>query len=144
MSVINPLLQKPLIVLQELNTKNMFIEVDQAIYAKVLDSTFKMNVNYLTLFQNFSQEYQVFTLQMYYYFENSGFINSLFYSGCRREGTIINALTGGEVKHGIQLYKFMCEAIFCNKLPYRTSNQKIILRVELQPWNTPLACTNTE
>lgn len=144
MSVINPLLQKPLLVLQELNTKNMFIEVDQAIYAKVLDSMFKMNVNYLTLFQNFSQEYQVFTLQMYYCFENSGFINSLFYSGCSGEGTIINALRGGEVKHGIQLYKFICEAIFRNKLPYRTSNQKIILRVELQPWNTPLACTNIE
>ncbi len=113
MGVIHAIIDRALIIIEELGLEKMFLEVDQAIYAKVLDAMFKMDADGSDIFTKLIPRMGGFHLTMcmlktiYSRFKDSGLITWLVYSGCGGEGTITNALKGGDVKHAIQLHKMM-------------------------------------
>lgn len=98
--------------------------MDQAIYSKVLDAMFKMDFEGSDIFTKLIPRMGGFHVIMcmlktiYSRFKDSGLITWLVYSGCGGEGTITNALKGGDVKHAIHLHKLMYEAIVRSKVDH--------------------------
>ena len=102
--------------------EKMFIEVDQAIYSKLLDVMFKMSEDGHDVFSKLIPRMGGFHIIMcmlkitFSRFKDSGIIKLFVQSGISGEGTIKHALKGGDVKFGIHLHKLMFEAIIRTKI----------------------------
>ena len=108
----------------------MFIEVDQAIYTKVLDAMFKLQSEGTNIFSQMVPRMGGFHVilcmvrTIFARFKDSGLIQWLVYSGVGGEGTVANALKGGDVKH---LHKLMFEAILRHKIHYLIENGSLAM-----------------
>ena len=127
MNVIFLVINRSLDILNELNSKQMFLEVDQAIYTKILDAMFRMEANGDQIFDKIVPRMGGFHILLcvlrtiYSRFKDTGFVQLLVYSGIAGEGTIMHALKGGDVKYAIHLHKLMYEAILRTKFKYHES-----------------------
>ena len=106
MSVIFACINRALRIFEELEINQVFLEVDQAIYTKVLDAMFNMEADGIKLFSKLVPRIGGFHVllcilrTMFARFKDSGIIQWLVYSGIDGEGTISRALRS-DVKHGI-------------------------------------------
>ena len=138
MSVIYSVIGRSLHILDELGIEEMFLEVDQAIYAKVLVVMFRIEADGKEVFSKIVPRMGGFHIilcvlrTIYSRFKDSGIIQWLLYSGIGGEGTITNALNGGNVKHAIFLHKLMYEAIMRSKIRYLCTVGKLVIDNDLQ------------
>ena len=128
MEVIFSAIDRSLDIMRELNLQQMFLEVDQAIYCKLLDAMFRMESNSNRIFDKLVPRMGGFHViicvirTIFSRFKDSGMVEWLVYSGIGGEGTITSALNGGDVKRAIFfLHKLMYEAILRTKFQ-RTSD----------------------
>ena len=137
MSVIFAFINRALRIFEELEINQMFLEVDQAIYTKVLDAMFNMEADGINLFSKLVPRiggFHVFLCMlrtMFARFKDSGIIQWLVYSGIDGEGTISRALSG-DVKHGNYINKLMFEAIMRSKICYLVENGLFTINNDLQ------------
>ena len=133
MSVIFAFIQREQHILEELEIDQMFIEVDQAIYTKILDAMFKLQSEGTNIFFQMVPRLGGFHVilcmlrTIFARFKDSDLIQWLVYSGVGGEGTVANALKGGDVKHGIHLDKLMFEAILRHKIHYLIENGSLAM-----------------
>ena len=98
-------------IMEELETNLIFIEVNQAIYTKVLDAMFRLKDEGENLFDNIIPcmggfHIVICMLQtIYSLFHNCGFVQLLSAAGLGGIGTVQKNLNGGDVKEGILLHK---------------------------------------
>ena len=137
MSVIFAFINRVLRIFEELEINQMFLEVDQAIYTKVLDAMFNMEADGINLFSKLVPRIGGFHVllcmlrTMFARFKDSGIIQWLVYSGIDGEGTISRALSG-DVKHGNYINKLMFEAIMRSKICYLVENGLFTINNDLQ------------
>ena len=109
MNVIYEVINRTLSIKKELGLTYIFLEVDQAIYAKVLDVMFKLENKNNKIFDKIIVRMGGFHIiicllrTIYSCFRNKGLVESLSRVGLRGKGTIQNGLKGGDVKYGICL-----------------------------------------
>ena len=128
MSVIYASIFRSVDIMKELETDYIFMEVDQAIYHKVLDAMFKMEEEGSTIFSQVIPRMGGFHIilcmirTIFSRFKNVGIVELLSASGLGGKGTIVNALNGGDTKQAITLYKILFEALLRYKIEFlRTS-----------------------
>ena len=130
-NVIEEIMKRAMVCKKELELQYIFLEVDQAIYHKVLQVLFhtkKMG----------SKEYDKLIVRMggfhiiicmlrsiYSRFFDSGLIELLSESGVGSLGSIKSAMKGSDVKFGVRCYKILFEAIMRTKLEYLAKNDPI-------------------
>ncbi|MES9880764.1 MAG: hypothetical protein ABW185_07775, partial [Sedimenticola sp.] len=108
----------------ELDLEFIFLEVDQAIYNKVLQVIFKYKEDGSARFDNVIVRMGGFHIIMclmksiYSRFNGSGLVELLSEAGVGAEGTIKAGLNGSNVKQGIRYYKLLFEAILRSKLDF--------------------------
>ena len=109
-------------IMIELETDFIFIEADQAIYTKVLNVMFSLKNKGEDLFKTIIPRMGGFHIGMcmlrtiYALFKRCGVVQLLSSSGLGGLGTVKKALTGGDVKEGINLHKKLYEAILRTKI----------------------------
>ena len=109
---------------KELGIDFIFIEADQAIYTKVLDVMFFLKGKGEDLFPTIIPRMGGFHIGMsmlrtiYTVFKGCGIIQLLSSAGLGGLGSIKKALTGGDVKEGINLHKKLFEAFLRSKLEF--------------------------
>ena len=107
MKVIFSVIDRSLDIMRELNLQQMFLEVDQAIYCKLLDAMFRMESNGNRIFDKLVPRMGGFHViicvlrTIFSRFKDSGMVEWSVYSGIGGEGTITSALNGGDVKRAI-------------------------------------------
>ena len=115
-------------IMEELETNLIFIEVDQAIYTKVLDAMFRLKDEGENLFDNIIPRLGGFHIlicmlrTIYSLFHNCGFVQLLSAAGLGGIGTVQKNLNGGDVKEGILLHKKLFEALLRSKIEYIDAN----------------------
>ena len=128
MNVILAIMDRTIDCMNELDLDYIFLEVDQAIYNKVLQVLFKYH-------QEGSQKFEKLIVRMggfhviicllrtiYSRFQDSGFIELLVEVGIGTEGTIRAAMKASDVKQGIRYYKLLYEALVRSKMEYFSQN----------------------
>ena len=113
-------------IMKELELGFIFLEVDQAIYSKVMDTKFYLLQEKAdNLFDNIIVRMGGFHIiicmmrSIYSRFCGFGFTELLAQIGTMGgPGTIEKGLTGGDVKAGIRLYKILFEALYRIKFRY--------------------------
>ena len=121
MSVIYTEIERTELIRCELELDYIFLEVDQAIYTKVLDS----GKDY---FQRIIPRMGGFHITIcmlrtiYSLFNKIGIVQVLSASGLGGLGTVQKCLKGGDVNEGINLHKKMFEALIQTKIEYLNSN----------------------
>ena len=124
MSVIYAFIDRAFKIKTEHELEKMFIEVDQAIYSKLLDAMFKISENKHVVFSKLIPRMEGFHIIMcmlktvFSRFKDSGTIKLFVYSGMSGEKTIKHALKGGDLKFSIYSPKLMLEAIIKTKIIY--------------------------
>ena len=110
MKVIFSVIDRSLDIMRELNLQQMFLEVDQAIYCKLLDAMFRMESNGNRIFDKLVPRmggFHVIICVLRTIISRSkdpGMVEWLVYPGIGGEGTITSALNGGDVKRAICFY----------------------------------------
>ena len=125
MNVINEVIERTFHIMHELNLEDIFLEVDQAIYTKVLDVMFKLEDEGNNVFDKIILRMGGFHViicllrTIYSRFKDSGMIEILSSSGLGGETSITYALKGGgDIKYGIHLRKKLYEALIRTKISY--------------------------
>ena len=112
----------------ELQLEYIFLEVDQAIYNKVLQVLFNQQARDPSfcnkLIVRMGGFYVVFCLlkTIYSRFYNSGIVELLVETGVGSDGSIRSAMKSSDVKFGIRCYKILFEAILRTKIEFITEN----------------------
>ena len=115
-------------IMEEMETNLVFIEVDQAIYTKVLGAMFRLKDEGEHLFDNIIPRLGGFhslicmLRTIYSLFHNSGFVQLLSAAGLGGIGTVQKNLNGGDVKEGILLHKKLFEALLRSNIEYIHAN----------------------
>ena len=100
------------------------MEVDQAIYHKVLDAMFKMEHEGSSVFHEVIPRMGGFHIVLcmirtiFSRYKNAGIVELLSAAGLGGRGTIINALQGGDTKVAISLCKMLFEALLRYKIQF--------------------------
>ena len=124
MRVIYAGLNRSMDIMDELDLKYIYMEIDQAIYHKVLDAMFKMENEGVPIFQKVIPRMGGFHIGLcmirtiYSQFKNSGIVEVLSSAGLGGEGTIQKYLKGGDTKQAIYLYKLLYEALMRYKIEH--------------------------
>ena len=124
MNVILSILDRTMKCKTELELDFIFMEVDQAIYNKVLQVMFQFKQEGSTRFDNLIVRMGGFHIVMclmksiYSRFSGSGIIELLSEAGVGAEGTIKSGLNGSNVKQGVRYYKLLFEALLRSKLNF--------------------------
>ena len=124
MRVIYAAINRSLDIMEELGNKYIFMEVDQAIYTKVLDAMFKMEKDGTPIFDKVIPRMGGFHIVLcmirtiFSRFKNAGIVELLSSAGLGGKGTITKALKGGDTKEGIFLYKLLFEAFIRFKIEH--------------------------
>ena len=111
-------------IMKELKTNFIFIEVDQAIYMKILDVMFSFKDIGKDLFPTIFSRMGGFHIGMYMLrtiynlFKRCDMLQLLSSAGLAGLGTVKKALTGGDVKEGINLHKKLHERLLRTKIEY--------------------------
>ena len=111
-------------VMKEPETNFIFIEADQAIYTKILDVMFSLKDKSEYLFLTIIPCMDGFHIGMcmlrtiYSLFKRCGMLQLLSSEGLGGLGTVKKALTGGDIKEGINLRKKLNEALSRTKIEY--------------------------
>ena len=109
------ILKKSNEIMHELELNYIFLEVDQAIYHKVLDVMFQLPDKFQNVIIKMRGFHIVLCMMRSIYSRFRGFrlvdLVSLV-GGPGGPGTIESALKGGHVKTGIRLYKLLFEAFY--------------------------------
>ena len=112
----------------ELQLEYIFLEVDQAIYNKVLQVLFNQQARDPSfcnkLIVRMGGFYVVLCLlkTIYSRFYNSGIVELLVEAGVGSDGSIRSAMKSSDVKFGIRCYKILFEAILRTKIEFITEN----------------------
>ena len=131
MNVIYEVINRTLSIKKELGLTFIFLEVDQAIYAKVLDNMFKVDNENNKIFDKIVVRMGGFHIIIYLLriiyscFRNTGLVELLSRVGLGGRGTIQNALKGDDVKCGIYLQKLLFEAIARSKIHRAIKTDKV-------------------
>ena len=110
--------------MKELKTNFIFIEVDQAIYTKILDVMFSLKHKRKDLFPTIFSRMGGFHIGMYMLrtihniFKRCDMLQLLSSAGLAGLGTVKKALTGGDVKEVINLHKKLHERLLLTKIEY--------------------------
>ena len=127
MRVIYAAINRSLDIMDELGNKYIFMEVDQAIYHKVLDAMFKMEKGGLSIFEKVIPRMGGFHVVLcmirtiFSRFKNAGIVELVSSAGLGGKGTIKKALNGGDTKQAIFLYKLLFEALMRYKIEHLKS-----------------------
>lgn len=123
MNVILTITNRTMQYLTELELDSIFLEVDQAIYNKVLQVLFKFRQEGSTLYDKLIVRMRGFHIiiicllrTIYSRFNGSGNVQLLSEAGVGSEGTIKASVNGGNVKQGVRYYKLLYEALLGTKL----------------------------
>ena len=122
MNVILGILNRTVQYMKELHLSYIFLEVDQAIYSKVLQVIFKYESEGRQDFDNVILRMGGFHViicmlrTIYSRFKGSGIVELLSEAGVGAEGTVKAALKGSNVKQGVRYYKLLFEALLRTKL----------------------------
>ena len=122
MNVILSVMNRTMQYMTELELDSIFLEVDQAIYNKVLQVLFKFKQEGSTLYDKLIVRMGGFHVvicllrTIYSRFNGSGIVELLSEAGAGSEGTIKAALNGANVKQGVRYYKLLFEALLRTKL----------------------------
>ena len=122
MNVILGILNRTVQYMKELHLSYIFLEVDQAIYSKVLQVIFKYKSEGRQEFDNVILRMGGFHViicmlrTIYSRFKCSGIVELLSEAGVGAEGTVKAALKGLNVKQGVKYYKLVFEALLRTKL----------------------------
>ena len=110
--------------MKELETDFIFIEADQAIYTKVLDDMFALKNKDENLFPTIIPRMGGFHIGMcmlriiYSLFKRYVIVQLLSSADLGWQGTVKKALTGRDVKEGINVHKKLFEAILRTRIKY--------------------------
>ncbi len=135
MNVILGILNRTVKCMKELQLSYIFLEVDQAIYSKVLQVMFKYNSEGRNDFDNVIVRMGGFHViicmlrTIHSRFKGSGIVELLSEAGVGAEGTIKSAINGSNVKQGVRYYKLIFEALLRTKLAYQektTERQEMV------------------
>ena len=130
-NVIYEVINRTLSIKKELGLTYIFLEVDQAIYAKVLDIIFELENENNKIFDKIIVRMGGFHIiicllhTIYSCFRNTGLVELLSRVGLGGKGTIQNALKGGDVKYGIYLHKLLFEAIARSKIHHAIKTDEV-------------------
>ena len=111
-------------IMKELETSFIFIEADQAIYTEILDVMFSLKDKGEDLFPTIIPRVGGFYVGMcmlrtiYSLFKRCGMLQLLSSAGLGGLGTVKKALSGVDVKEGINLHKDLYEALLRTKIEY--------------------------
>ena len=109
---------------KELETDFIFIEADQALYTEGLDVMFALKNKGEDLFPTIILHRDDFYIGMHMLrtinslFKRCGIAQLFSSAGFGVLGTVKKALTGADVKEGINLHKKLCEALLRTKIKY--------------------------
>ena len=124
MRVIYAAIRRTQDMMKKLETDFIFIEVDQAIYTKVIDDIFKMESEGKKIFKVVIPRMEGFHIVLCMLrtidslFKNCDLTQLLPSAGLVGMGTIEKYLSGGDVKEGIILHKKLFEALMRTKIEY--------------------------
>ena len=127
MNVIYAEIERTEMMRRELQLDFIFLEVDQAIYTKVLDAMFKMknqgNDRFPVIIPRMGGFHITICMlrTIYSLFNKAGFIQVLSAAGLGGLGSVKKALKGGDVNEGINLHKKMFEAVIRTKIQHLNS-----------------------
>ena len=113
---------------RELQLEYIFLEVDQAIYNKMLQVLFNQKdrdpifCNKLTVWMSGFHRVLCLLKAICSRFYNSGIVELLVEAGVGSEVSIRPAMKGSDVKFGICCYKILFEAIPCTKIEFIMEN----------------------
>ena len=119
MRVIYAIIHRSLDIMKELGIRFMFLEVDQAIYSKVLDAMFKLEKEGSDILDKVIPRMGRFHIVLsllrtiYSSFKNAGIVELLCSAGLRGVGTFSNALNGGHTREAIHIIKYYLRC-YCN------------------------------
>lgn len=128
MNVILAIMNRTMHCMKELELDCIFLEVDQAIYTKVLQVLFNFQQEGSKLYDKLVVRMGGFHIilcmlkTIYSRFSGSGIVELLAEAGIGANGTIKAALNGSNVKQGIRYYKIIFEALMRTKLEYLEAN----------------------
>jgi hypothetical protein len=140
--VILSIMNRTMQYMTELELDFIFLEVDQAIYNKVLQVLFKFKEEGSTCFDKMIVRMGGFHIIMclmktiYSRFSGSGIIELLSEVGVGAEGTIKAGLNGSNVKQGIRYYKLLFEALLRTKLDFMESHDPQPTRLNMPQLHT--------
>ena len=129
MNVIVAIMNNAMQYKTELELDFIFLEVDQAIYCKVLQVLFKSQQEGSRLYDNLIVRMGGFHIILYILrtiysrFKGSGIVELLAEAGVGGEGTIKAGMSGSNVKQGIRYYKLLFEALLRTKRDFIDSSQ---------------------
>ena len=124
MNVIEEILNRTLTCMKELELPFIFLEVDQAIYNKVLQVLFDVKKRNSTKYDKVIVRMGGFHViicllrTLYSRFHDSGVVELLVEAGVGSEGSIRSAMKGSDVKVGIRCYKILFEALTRTKFDF--------------------------
>ena len=130
MNVIYEVINQTFSIKKKLGHTYIFLEDDQAIFAKVLDVMFMENENN-KIFDKIIVRMVGFHIiicllsTIYSCFRNTGLVELLSRVGLGGKGTIQNAVKGGDVKYGIYLHKLLFEAIARSKIHHAIKTDEV-------------------
>ena len=110
--------------MNELGNKFIFMEIDEAIYHKVLDAMFRMEKEGTAIFDKIISQMGGFRIilcmirTIYSRFKHAGIVELLSSAGLAGKGTIRKALKGGDTKEAIYLSKLLLEAFLRSKVEH--------------------------
>ena len=122
MNVILGILNRTVKCMKELHLSYIFLEVDQAIYSKVLQVMFKYESegrhDFDKVIVRMGGLHVIICMlrTIYSRFKGSGIVELLSEAGVGAEGTIKAAMKGSNVKQGVRYYKLLFEALLRTKL----------------------------
>ena len=122
MNVILSIMNRTMQYMTELELDSIFLEVDQAIYNKVIQVLFKFKQEGSNLYDKLIARMGGFHVVLcllrtiYSRFNGSGIVQLLSEASVGSEGTIKAALNGANVKQGFRYYNLLFEALLRTKL----------------------------
>ena len=120
--VIHEILRRSLECKEYLDLEFIFLEVDQAIYNKIIQVKFQLRKEDSLLYDSVIERMGSFHIllcvvrSIYSRYKGFGFVELLSEVGLGGAGSIENALKGGDFKMGIRYYKLLFEAIYRAKI----------------------------
>ena len=135
MRVIYAAINRSLDIMDKLGNKFIFMEVDQAIYHKILDAMFRMEKEGTAKFGKVIPGMGRFhvvlcmTRTIYSRFKQAGIVELLSSAGLGGKGTIKKALKGGDTKEALYLHKLLSEAFLRSKVEYLKKSNMLLSTV---------------
>ena len=131
MNVIYKVINRTLSIKKELGLSHIFLEDDQAIYAKLLDVMFKLENENNKIFDKTIVCMGGFHIiiclicTIYSCFRNTGLVELLSRAGLGGKGTIQNSVKGDDVRYDIYPQKLLFEAITRSKIHHAIKTDEV-------------------